>query len=227
MAGIAAIWAFKRQRNIYGDSLALLLQLHITYADGRSEVISSDEQWKAATGPIRMNDIYMGETMTPGWSRPAGPGRILTTAHGTGVRKLEHRKDIVVAQTGAGCARGTRRSRPARIFQSPKGETMLDFGQNMVGWVRLRVRGPAGTTITLRHAEVLDQHGNFYTENLRSAKQIIRYTLKGDRRRSLSSRALPFMGFQFIAVKGFPGAANTRQLHRRGGAFGHAADWQL
>ena len=66
------------------------------------------------------------------------------------------------------------------ILHSPKGETIFDFGQNMVGWVQVRARGPAGTTVTLRHAEVLDQEGNLYTENLRTAAQTTRYTLKGD-----------------------------------------------
>jgi alpha-L-rhamnosidase len=91
-------------------------------------------------------------------------------------------------------------------LHSPKGETILDFGQNMVGWVRMRVRGPEGTTITLRHAEVLDQQGNLYTENLRAADQITRYTLKGlADTDEMFEPHFTFQGFQFVAVEGFPG----------------------
>src|SRR5205823_14739033 len=64
----------------------------------------------------------------------------------------------------------------AKVFKKPVGDTVLDMGQNMVGWIRFRVSAPAGTTMTLRHAEVLDKAGNFYTANLRWAEQTIRYT---------------------------------------------------
>jgi alpha-L-rhamnosidase len=196
---------FQGNRNLFGDRLALLLQLEITYADGQVEVISSDSAWRAVPGPIRMSDIYMGETYDareekPGWDRPG-----YDDSGWQGVRKLEHTKEIVVAQEGP-FIRRREEIRPQRVFRTPKGETVLDFGQNMVGWVKLRVRGPAGTTITIRHAEVLDQEGNFYTENLREAKQTVQYTLKGlpDADEVFEPR-FTFMGFQFIAVEGFPG----------------------
>jgi alpha-L-rhamnosidase len=76
----------------------------------------------------------------------------------------------------------------------------------MVGWVQMQVRGPAGTTITLRHAEVLDQQGNLYTENLRAADQITRYTLKGlPDADELFEPHFTFQGFRYVAVEGFPG----------------------
>jgi alpha-L-rhamnosidase len=96
--------------------------------------------------------------------------------------------------------------RPVRILHSPKGETILDFGQNMVGWVQMRVRGPVGSTITLRHAEVLDQQGNLYTENLRAADQITRYILKGlTDADEVFEPHFTFQGFRYVAVEGFPG----------------------
>ncbi|MCA9961052.1 MAG: family 78 glycoside hydrolase catalytic domain, partial [Anaerolineales bacterium] len=92
------------------------------------------------------------------------------------------------------------------IFNSPKGETILDFGQNMVGWVQMRVRGPAGTTITLRHAEILDQQGNLYTENLRTATQMTRYVLKGAADSDeLYEPHFTFQGFRYVSVEGFLG----------------------
>ena len=75
--------------------------------------------------------------------------------------------------------------RPVKIFKTPAGDTVADMGQNMVGWVRLAVEGPAGTTVTLRHAEVLDKEGNVYLANLRKAKATVHYTLKGGGARDL------------------------------------------
>ncbi len=78
------------------------------------------------------------------------------------------------------------------------------MGQNMVGWVRLKAQGPAGTTVTLRHAEVLDKQGNFYTENLRKAKATLRYTLKGGGPETFEPH-FTFFGFRYVAVDGYPG----------------------
>lgn len=194
---------FQAQRNLYGDRLALLAQLQITYADGRRELVTSDEQWRAAQGPIRMSDLYMGESYDaalelPGWDAPGYDDSTWRT-----VRTLEHTKATVVAQVGPAVTRHEE-LRPVRRLLSAKGETIFDFGQNMVGWVAMRVSGPAGATVTIRHAEVLDQEGNFYTDNLRSATQIVRYTLKGGGE-ELFEPHFTFQGFQFIAVEGFPG----------------------
>lgn len=196
---------FTGGRNLYGDRLALLLQLHLRYADGRTETITSDEQWRATPGPIQMSDIYMGEIYDarqekPGWDR-AG----YDDSDWIGVRQLDHSKEMVVAQVGP-CVRRQEALRPLQILHSPKGETILDFGQNMVGWVKMRVRGPAGATITLRHAEVLDQAGNLYTENLRRAKQTTSYTLQGlTDADEVFEPHFTFQGFQYVAVEGFPG----------------------
>jgi alpha-L-rhamnosidase len=196
---------FEGRRNTYGTRLALLAQLHFTYADGRTELIGTDANWRADRSHIVMSDIYMGEAVDVrleqgGWAK-AG----FDDSAWHGVRALDHRKDIVVAQVAPFIQRHEV-IKPVRLFQTPKGETVLDFGQNMVGWVRLRVRGPAGATITIRHFEVLDQDGNVYTENLRSATQITRYTLKGatDADEVFEPR-FTFQGFQYIAVEGFPG----------------------
>jgi alpha-L-rhamnosidase len=193
------------RRNLYGDRLALLLQFHLTYADGRVEIVGSDSHWRAARGPIQMSDIYMGETYDarqekPGWDQPG-----YDDGEWRPVRLLDQAKDVVVAQVGPPVRRHEQ-IRPVRILHSPKGETILDFGQNMVGWVQVRARGLAGTTITLRHAEVLDQEGNLYTENLRKAAQATRYTLKGiTDADEVFEPHFTFQGFRYVAVEGFPG----------------------
>jgi len=94
--------------------------------------------------------------------------------------------------------------RPVKVIKTPAGDTVLDMGQNMVGWMRFRLSAAAGTTVTLRHAEVLDKDGNFYTENLRSAKQTIRYTSNGGSVEAFEPH-FTFQGFRYVAVSGWPG----------------------
>lgn len=201
---------FEGRRNFYGDRLALLVRLHITFADGRSIVIISNDGWRASTGPLRMAEIYHGETYDArldqtGWHTPG-----FDDSAWAGVRKLDHSKDMIVAQLGP-FVRRQEEITAVRIFASPKGETIADFGQNMVGWVRLKVRGETGATIILRHAEVLDQEGNFYTDNLRSARQTVQYTLKGNGEEIYEPR-FTFMGFRFVQVEGYPGELSLDSL---------------
>src|SRR5439155_2597297 len=95
-----------------------------------------------------------------------------------GVRQLDGVAATPVAPVGPPVRR-MHELKAVRILRTPAGETVFDLEQNMVGWVRLTVSGPRGTVVRLRHAEVLDKAGNFYTENLRDASQTVRYTLKG------------------------------------------------
>jgi alpha-L-rhamnosidase len=195
--------AWRKQRNLYGERLALLCQLRIEHQDGRVETIGTDGTWKSATGPIRMSDIYDGETYDarlerPGWSTPAYDDRDWTP-----VRVVEPAKRALVAAAGPPVRR-IEEVRPVKVLRTPAGETVLDMGQNMVGWVRLKVRGPAGTSVTLRHAEVLDKAGNFYTENLRAAKQRVTFVLKGGGEEVYEPR-FSFQGFRYVAVEGWPG----------------------
>ena len=198
-------FGFTGERNLYGKRLALLLQLHLTFANGRIEIIGSDEHWRATGSPIQMSDIYMGETYDvrlekTGWGQ-AG----FNDTDWQHVSKLNHPKEILIAQAGP-MVRRHEELNPVSVLHSPKGETILDFGQNMVGWVKIRARGPEGTTITLRHAEVLDQQGYLYTGNLRRADHITRYTLKGlANADEVFEPHFTFQGFSYVSVEGFPG----------------------
>ena len=192
------------QRGLYGDRLALLLQLCLTYADSHVEIIGSDTKWRAARGPIQMSDIYMGETYDARQEKPGWDDASYDDSEWYPVRQIDHPKETVVAQVGP-FVRCQEQIRPVRCLRSPRGETIFDFGQNMVGWVRVRVHGPKGTTITLRHAEVLDQEGNLYTENLRRAAQITSYTLKdATDADEVFEPHFTFQGFRYVAVEGFP-----------------------
>ncbi|KPK77545.1 MAG: alpha-L-rhamnosidase [Phycisphaerae bacterium SM23_30] len=201
-------WSDKR--NNYGDKLALLLQIKIEYKDGDVEAIGTDATWKATTGPILKSDIYHGETYDarqemPGWNE-AG----FNDDDWKDVKVTEHSKEILFAQIGPPI-RKIQEVKPVEIFQTPQEETVFDFGQNMVGWVRLKVKGEAGTAVTLRHAEVLDSAGNFYKENLRAAKQTTQYILKGSGEESFEPH-FTFQGFRYVAVEGYPGDPNLDDL---------------
>lgn len=192
---------FLNQRNTYGKTAALLLQAEITFADGSKATIASDGSWKTTdTGPVRYSDIYNGETVDArlninGWAEPG-----FNDASWQPAAVLPLTKNNLVAQEGPG-VRMHERLKPIKFITTPKGEAVVDFGQNMVGWVELKVKGNAGDTITIHHAEVLDKEGNFYTANLRAAKQENKYILKGDGVETFAPR-FTFQGFRYIRVKG-------------------------
>ena len=195
---------FEGKHNTYGTRLGLLAQLVVRYAGGRTEVIGTDEQWQTSTGPILVSDIYDGETYDarlekPGWSRAGYDARSWR-----GVRLTDGGQVPLIAPMGPPVRR-MQELKPARVLRTPTGQVVFDIGQNLVGWVRLRVSGPAGMTVKLRHAEVLDKEGNFYTENLRNAAQTVQYTLKGGGVEVYEPH-FTFQGFRYVAVEGYPGA---------------------
>lgn len=191
------------RRNLYGKNVALLLQIEVEYEDGRREVISTDGTWKATTGPILKSDIYDGELYDArleidGWSKPG-----LDDSGWASVTPVRHGKDLLVAQAGVP-VRAMEEIKPVEIINTPEGETVVDMGQNMVGWVRFKVRGPAGTHVKLRHTEMLDAQGNFYTENLRTARQAVEYILRSNGEEVFEPQ-FTFQGFRYVAVEGWPG----------------------
>ncbi len=190
-------------RNVYTGNVGFLLQINVTYSDGREETIITDQKWKSATGPILMSDIYQGETYDARLEKPdwAMPG--FDDSQWSGVKIAADQKANLIAPAGPP-VRKTEEVKPVKILKTPAGDTVVDMGQNMVGWLRLKVDGPAGTTVTLRHAEVLDKQGNFYTENLRRAKQTVQYTLKGGGSETYEPH-FTFQGFRYVAVDGYPG----------------------
>jgi alpha-L-rhamnosidase len=194
---------FEGNSNRYGNQLALLLQLEVTFQDGKTVTIVSDERWKSSTGPILMADIYDGETYDARLEKTGWSSAGYDDHDWTGVQDIVAAKDVLIAPE-APPVRRIQELVPKRIFKTPGGDTVVDFGQNMVGWVRLKVKGPTGTAVTLRHAEVLDRSGNFYTDNLRAAKQTIRYILKGNGLETFEPQ-FTFQGFRYVAVDGYPG----------------------
>ena len=195
--------AWEDNKNIYGSKLGLLAQLNITYSNGTSETIVTDEKWKSSTGAIKSVEIYHGETYDAreekkGWSRagfndagwkgvnlPTVAFNNLVATENEPVKKHETFKAI-------------------KLFTTPAGDKVLDFGQNLVGWVVVNVSGNAGDKIVIKHAEVLDKAGNFYTENLRAAKATATYILKGGAPESFEPH-FTFYGFRYIKIENYPG----------------------
>ena len=169
---------------VYGKKTGLLFQLDITYSDGTTSTIVSDESWKSSTGSIRYSEIYHGETIDAreekaGWSTAS-----YNDANWPGVKVQNYPNDNLLA-TYNEPVKKHETFKPLKIFTTPKGEKVIDFGQNLVGWVIVKANGKAGDKITIRHAEVLDKNGNFYIDNLRAANATANYIFIRQRRRNI------------------------------------------
>jgi alpha-L-rhamnosidase len=192
-----------RARRPENTQLMLLFQLEIEYTDGTTDVVKSDKNWRWNSGPLLMSDIYEGETYD---ARLEMTGWTSSGFDDTGWQTVEV-VDIPVDQlVGVNSVPISRIEEviPRKIFTTPEGDLVVDMGVNMVGWVRLKVKGASGDKVTLFHAEVLDKKGNFYTENLRRADQKIEYTLKGGETEVYEPH-FTFQGFRYVKVVGFPG----------------------
>lgn len=185
------------KRNWYGKEVGLLYQLEITLTDGTKQVMNSDGSWKSSfDGAIRNADLYHGETFDARLDQLVTAG---TTSRWKGVRISSEPLDNLVPQEGPTVIKHEQ-FKPIKVIQTPKGETVLDFGQNLVGWIQIKIKGNAGDTLRISHAEVLDKAGNFYTANLRSAKQEDQYILNG--KEQLLEPHFTFHGFRYARIQG-------------------------
>ena len=197
-------------RAYYGDQLALFVQLVINYTDGTSEMIVTDKTWKTSYGAILEADIYNGEKYdarleTEGWASSG-----FDDSKWTEVTELDHSKEILVASNSIP-VKATQEITPIKIITTPKGELVLDLGQNIVGWARMKVKGNKGDKVTLKFAEVLDKDGNFFTKNLRAAQATDIYILKGGEEETFEPH-FTFHGFRFIKLEGYPGTVTTDKI---------------
>lgn len=184
----------------YGRVPALYAQLEITYEDGSTENVVTDDSWKMHPSPILSSDIMLGENYDarkeiPGWDQP---GLDLSTWSGVTERTeapsvLDGQVDQPVRETGE--------IHPKSITELKPGEWIYDLGQNMVGVVRLKVSAPAGTKIALRHAEMLNPDGTIYTANLRGATSMDSYICKGNGEEIWQPR-FTFHGFRYVELTG-------------------------
>ncbi|MFD3653254.1 family 78 glycoside hydrolase catalytic domain [Streptomyces sp. NPDC058620] len=190
-------------RNIYGTDQSLIAQLEVTHDDGSTTVVATDADWQAAPGPILTSGLYEGEVFDarlddPRWSTPGRPAETGWSPVTVGVRDPR----TLVAPHGPP-VRCTQGAGPVSVTRREDGRFLLDFGQNLVGRLRITVDGPAGTAVTLRHAEVLD-HGELATRPLREAHATDTYILSGDGPRTWQPR-FTLHGFRYAEITGWPG----------------------
>jgi alpha-L-rhamnosidase len=197
----------------------LLLQLEIEYTNGEKQHIITDDSWKiTADGPIRTNNEYDGEEYDarkemPGWNNtPSGSNKIpfndnhwlnasLVTSPGGKLQAQMNEPIKIMAHI-----------KPVSIHAVKPGIYIMDMGQNMVGWLRMKVKGTRGQQMTLRFAETLQSNGLLYTDNLRDAKVTDKYTLKGYTEKESSTKqgntetwepSFVYHGFRYVEITGY------------------------
>ncbi|WP_303917815.1 glycoside hydrolase family 78 protein [Draconibacterium sediminis] len=185
----------------YGSNLALLFQLKIDYTDGSSEWIVSDKNWKVNNGPIRKSDIYNGETYDARLELTGWASTGYNASEWKSVEEVDQPKDLLIAPQGVP-VKAVEELKPIEFITTPKGEKVYDMGQNMVGWVRIKMKGKAGQKVQLKFAEVLDKEGNFYTANLRSAECTDTYIFGKDGE-AVYEPKFTFHGFRYLQLIGF------------------------
>lgn len=177
----------------------ILGEIHLHYADGSEEVIPTDISWECAQSAVRFSEIYDGESFDAAYQVNAWEQ----------VSRLDWSKDILIEQEGEEI-REMERVAAKSVFTTPKGETVVDFGQEVTGYVEFMVDANNGDRVRILHGEVLDADGNFYRDNYRSAKAELTYICR-DGVQTWHPR-LTFFGFRYIKLAEFPGEAKAEQF---------------
>ena len=181
-------------RNAPWDA-AIIAELTLTYADGRTEIIGTDGSWLAGQGPVLYSDIYNGERFDARLDCGGFTPVTIDTDASTGMLIPQEGEKVVEHERFA----------PIAVIRTPNGETVLDFGQNLTGYPEIHLTAAAGEKLSLSFAEILDKDGNFYTENYRSAKCEYSYICR-DGEQTYKPR-LTFYGFRYLRVDEFPASA--------------------
>ena len=194
--------------NLYGDRLAAIAELEITFADGHRQVVLTDGSWTSGPSAVLANDLYDGETIdgrlvSSAWLQPG-----FDDPSWAGVESAAFDTAKLTPYVGPPVVRQEERA-PIAIWTSPSGKTLVDFGQNLVGWLKVRVHGEAGRTVTIRHAEVLE-HDELGVRPLRKAKATDRFILSGGD--DVFEPTFTFHGFRYAEVDGWPGELTSESL---------------
>lgn len=188
-----------------------LARLEMDYEDGSHDTIVTDGSWKAAASPIQSSEIYAGETYDarveqPGWNQ-AG----FDDANWNAVELASPPDNATISSQITQPARIVAELDPKQVTPLANGVYVFDMGQNMVGWVRLTVKGEAGTRIRLRFAERLNPDGTIYTANLRNADAMDTFILRGGDEETFVPH-FTFHGFRYVEMTGYPGTASLAAI---------------
>jgi len=179
------------KRNRYSDHIAVRFALEIEYSDGEKATVVSDEETLVQTSHILTSSLYNGECVD-----------MTAEIRQLGFAQLTDFQTVIVPHEGE-YVREQESIRPLSLITTPSGERVIDFGQNMVGYVEVTVSGERGERIILDHGEILDSDGNFYNANLRSAKQRTEYVLSGDGEECFKP-GFSWQGFRYVRLTQFP-----------------------
>jgi alpha-L-rhamnosidase len=188
---------------VYYKEPAVLAQMSAELEGGKQVNVVTDATWKTAAGPVIESSVYGGEVYdarkeTPGWDQPGFAETGWTAAQAVdgsaGARSSEMMPPIRVVDEMV----------PLKMTSPAPGVYVFDMGQNMSGWARMRLEGPAGTRVTLRYSELLYANGMINRENIRAAKSRDIYVLRGGGEESYEAR-FTYHGFRYVEVTGFPG----------------------
>jgi alpha-L-rhamnosidase len=186
------------RHEVYGDKFALLCEIVIKHADGTRIVINTDKSWKATKSHVLFSGLYDGEIYDATFEEHAAY-KVKEVEFGFDRLKARLSLPVVIKEE----------LRPIEVITTPAGETVLDLGQNMVGWVQFKTNAPKGTEIVLQYGEIL-QEGNFYQDNLRTAKAEFRYISNGNE--GIVRPHFTFYGFRYVKVTGWQGEINLEDF---------------
>ncbi len=186
-------------RNIFNLEPAIIAEL----SDENGIIVKTDDSWEYSNSRYITSEIYDGEIYDAGFED--SEFLISYKAHIT-----DYPKSHLKAQNNEPI-RIIDELEPIALFKTPKGETVIDFGQNMVGWVEFKVKGNKGDKVVLSFAEVLDKNNNFYNKNMRKAKNHIEYRLKGCQNEEYHPH-FTFEGFRYVRVDKYPGEIDVKNF---------------
>lgn len=210
-------WRMRQPAGIWGE-------IRVLYKDGTEEVLPTDASWLCGESPVRFSEIYDGETfdaqfVTGEW-KPVGlfdwcgrrgeeEGSPAAKSTSADVFDEQRQDEVLILQEGEEI-REMERVSAKSVFKTPKGELLVDFGQEVTGYVEFTVEAEGGEHIRILHGEVLDADGNFYNENYRIAKAEINYTCRSGVQ--TWHPVLTFFGFRYIKLENFPGVPGPEQF---------------
>ena len=174
----------------YADHTSAIAWLDITYTDGTKQCVATDESWEVLTNEVTSSELYHGETVDK-------TAEIVSL----GKAKADKLTAKLIPQVGEDITEQERLA-PVELIITPKGERVIDFGQNMTGYVEVSITAPRGSRVVLHHAEVLDSEGNFYTGNYRSARNENIFVCSGDQ--DVFKPSYSFQGFRYVQLVEYP-----------------------
>ena len=205
------LMGYNQARNIYGDRTAFGGQIILDYTDGTREVTASGTDWKGSRSPVLFSEIYDGETYDArleqdGWCEPGFDAFAWTPAEAV-------ERDVHTLFAQKGCAvREITRVDAVKVFTTPEGDMVVDFGQNLAGWAHIAVEhAQPGSRVEIQYFETLDAAGNVYTENLRTAKETVVYICRGAEKEVYHPN-FSYQGFRYAKIVSWPGTPKAENF---------------